>query len=79
MPEVLAEAGVYFDPEVATSIASALRKLVLNASLRECLAKLAWRKALTYSWERCAQDTFAFIAQVARNHINQQYQSPYHW
>lgn len=66
MPEVLADAGVYFDPEVPTSVADALRKLALDASLREKLAGVAWRKAQAYSWERCASDTFAFIAQVAK-------------
>lgn len=66
MPEVLGEAGVYFDPEVPASIADALRKLALDAPDRENLAELAWFKAQDYSWERCANDTFAFIAQVAQ-------------
>lgn len=66
MPEVLGEAGIYFDPEVPASIADVLRKLALDAPLRAKLAELAWRKAQAYSWERCASDTFAFIAQVAQ-------------
>ena len=66
MPEVLGDAGVYFDPEVPASIAEALSKLALDASLRANLAGMAWRKAQAYSWERCAHDTFTFIAQVAR-------------
>jgi len=72
MPEVLAEAGVYFDPEVPTAIADALRKLALDASLREKLAGFAWRKAQAYSWERCARDTFEFIAQVAQQRVGRQ-------
>ncbi|OGB28599.1 MAG: hypothetical protein A3F78_15465 [Burkholderiales bacterium RIFCSPLOWO2_12_FULL_61_40] len=66
MPEVLAEAGIYFNPEVSTSMADALRKLALDVSLRVKLAELAWCRAQAYSWERCASDTFAFIAQVAQ-------------
>lgn len=66
MPEVLGEAGVYFDPEAPTSIIDALRKIALDASSRKNLAELAWRKAQGYSWERCANDTFAFIAKVAQ-------------
>lgn len=66
MPEVLGEAGVYFDPEAPASIADALRKLAFDAPLRAKLAELAWRKAQVYSWERCASDTFTFIAQVAQ-------------
>jgi glycosyltransferase involved in cell wall biosynthesis len=68
MPEVLGNAGVYFDPEVPSSIAEALRKLALDAPLRANLAELAWRKAQVYSWELCARDTFAFIAQVTQDH-----------
>ena len=69
MPEVLAEAGVYFDPEVPTSIADALRKLALDTELRETLAEFAWRKVQAYSWELCASDTFAFIAKVAQQRL----------
>jgi glycosyltransferase involved in cell wall biosynthesis len=66
MPEVLGEAGIYFDPEIPSSIAQALRTLALDAPLRTRVAGLAWHKAQAYSWERCANDTFAFIAQVAQ-------------
>jgi glycosyltransferase involved in cell wall biosynthesis len=65
MPEVLGEAGVYFDPDSDSSITDALRKLMLDAPLRAKLAELAWEKAKAYSWQRCATDTFAFIARVA--------------
>lgn len=66
MPEVLGDAGVYFDPEASASIADALHRLAADDSLRSKLAELAWHKAQAYSWERCAQDTFEFIAQVAK-------------
>jgi glycosyltransferase involved in cell wall biosynthesis len=69
MPEVLGEAGIYFDPEIPSSIEEALRELMSNAAQRQQLAKLAWQKAQTYSWERCAKDTFDFIAHVAQKHV----------
>lgn len=67
MPEVLGNAGIYFDPRDPLSIANALRKLLVDMPLRARLAKLAWIKANTYSWKRCASDTFEFIANVARH------------
>lgn len=70
MPEVLGNAGVYFDPEVSESIADALRRLAADDSLRSKAAELAWHKAQAYSWELCAQDTFRFIAQVAQKKGN---------
>lgn len=69
MPEVLDDAGVYFDPEVSTSIANALRRLAEDVSLRSSLSELAWHKAQAYSWERCAHETFKFIAEVAKKGI----------
>jgi glycosyltransferase involved in cell wall biosynthesis len=65
MTEVLGDAGVYLDPEVPASIADALHRLVGDPALRSRLAAAAWMQAKSYSWEQCARDTFAFIAQVA--------------
>jgi len=67
MPEILGDAGVYFNPEDPASIADSLYKLALNVPLRERLADLAWHNAHAYSWARCARDTFGYIAQVAKN------------
>lgn len=69
MPEVLGEAGIYFNPEQPTSIAEVLRKLIYDAPLRAKLADLAMNKAKGYSWERCARDTFTFIAKVANRNV----------
>ena len=65
MPEVLGEAGVYFDPLKASEIAGAMSKLFEDADLRERLAAQAKALSLGYSWRRCAKDTFEFIAAVA--------------
>uniref|UniRef100_UPI0010A8A841 glycosyltransferase n=1 Tax=Geomonas edaphica TaxID=2570226 RepID=UPI0010A8A841 len=65
MPEVLGEAGAYFDPEQPDEIAEALRTLFNQPNLRKKLADLAFATAQEYSWERCAEETFSFIAQVA--------------
>lgn len=66
MPEVLGDAGVYFDPTAPQSLVDALQTLMGDTSLRARLADAAWRKAAAYSWERCAHDTLKFIASVAR-------------
>jgi glycosyltransferase involved in cell wall biosynthesis len=68
MPEVLADAGRYFDPEDPQSIASAILELMCSAELRERLANAAYERARSYSWAQCAQQTFAFLAQVAADH-----------
>jgi glycosyltransferase involved in cell wall biosynthesis len=65
MPEVLGDSGIYFDPEVPTSIANALCRLGQDTVLCAQRAESAWRKAQAYSWAQCANDTFSFIARVA--------------
>lgn len=67
MSEVLDDAAVYCDPESVHSIASAVRALTKDAVRRDVIARTARQRAMAYSWERCAKDTFAFIAHVARS------------
>ena len=64
MPEVLGDAGIYFDPEAANSIARALRELIESPDLRAQLAQ-----AQAFSWKRCADETFGFLARIAREPI----------
>jgi glycosyltransferase involved in cell wall biosynthesis len=65
MPEVLGDAGVYFDPESAADIGQALRQLIDSPPLRTKLARSSFDRAHIYSWNRCASETFEFLAQVA--------------
>jgi glycosyltransferase involved in cell wall biosynthesis len=65
MPEVLGEAGEYFDPEEPGSIARALRTLLASSQLRRQRAESALERARQFSWTRCARETFTFLARVA--------------
>jgi glycosyltransferase involved in cell wall biosynthesis len=64
MPEMLGGAGVYFNPESPEDIARALKELLESHELRAKLAKTSFELAQTYSWKRCAAETFAFISSV---------------
>lgn len=66
MPEVLQEAGVYFDPEQPEAIARALERLALDENLRARSAEAAYQHASKFSWARCAEETFSFVAECAR-------------
>jgi glycosyltransferase involved in cell wall biosynthesis len=68
MPEVLKDAGVYFDPERAESIASAIRELIDSPALRREKAELALRYSGEYSWCRCARESFDYLAQIANEY-----------
>src|SRR5207253_4012008 len=56
MPEVLGDAGLYFDPEDVVSIRDALRRLIESHDLRARLAQAAFQRAQVYSWQRCASE-----------------------
>jgi len=66
MPEVLGDAGVYFDPEKPAEVGAAIRKLLEDPMLRQQKAEAAYERAKAFTWERCAHDTFEFIAQVVK-------------
>lgn len=68
MPEMLGDAGVFFDPEDAEDIAASLETLIASVTLREQKASAAFEKAQQYSWRRCADQTFAFLESVAQGH-----------
>ncbi len=68
MPEVLGDAGVYFNPEDPASIAKAIRHLIESPELREQKAQAAFQRAQQYSWARCAEETFGFLVCVLDEH-----------
>lgn len=68
MPEVLQDAGVYFDPESPENIAKVMKELMLDRKKRAESAAKAFEYSKKYTWERCARQTFSFLAEVAGKH-----------
>lgn len=66
MPEILGEAGVYFDPERPESIAAAVAKLVADTDVRKEMAAKAKALSDQYSWQRCAAETFSFLSDMVK-------------
>jgi glycosyltransferase involved in cell wall biosynthesis len=64
MPEVLADGGTYFDPEVAGSIANAVEQIIKDPLLRLRIAQRAKSISEQYSWLRCSDQTWAFIMET---------------
>ena len=65
MPEVLKDAGLYFNPESVTSIKNCLRFMIENRNLRQRLGIKAKQYSQTYSWKKCADETFGFLSSVS--------------
>lgn len=66
MQEILQDGGMYFNPTDVGDIASAIETLLLSPTLREEKQAKAYVLSKRYSWEVCAQQTLAFLHQVAR-------------
>jgi glycosyltransferase involved in cell wall biosynthesis len=66
MPEVLGPKGNYFNPESIDSIATCLETMVRDPALRDRAAADSYARSMPYTWERCADETFAYLADVAR-------------
>ena len=66
MPEVLQDAGVYFDPEDSVSIAQALRMLITDSNLRQTMAKKAYERSQNFSWQKCTSQTLQYIRKIHR-------------
>jgi len=62
MPEILGLAGVYFDPDNSQDIMRALRELIDSPELRTEKAAASFAKSQSYSWRRCADETFNFLS-----------------
>ncbi|HYN08260.1 MAG TPA: glycosyltransferase family 1 protein [Vicinamibacterales bacterium] len=64
LPEMLGEAGCYFDPEDVGSIETALIDLIESPDRRTTMAAGAHARAQAYSWRKCAAETFEFLRQI---------------
>lgn len=65
LPETLEDGGVYFDPEIPDSIATAVETIIFNEDIRIGIARQSKYLASQYTWQRCADETFKFIADTA--------------
>ncbi len=72
MPEVLGDAGVYFDPENSADIAATLERLIANSAMRTFLSKKSNAKAKQYSWVTCANQTFDFLKEGYKHWAEEQ-------
>lgn len=69
MPELLKDGGIYFNPESVASIRFALQTLLDDVEYRSKLAKKAYDYSHAYSWEKCANQTFSFLAHCLETHL----------
>jgi len=65
IPEVVGDAGEYFDPHDPDSIRVSIERILQSTSLRAELVASGRERCKRFSWERCAQETLAVYRRLA--------------
>lgn len=64
MPEILKDAGIYFDPENSESIVLAMKKMIDNPKFSNECASKSHALSEQYSWKRCSDETFKYLLDI---------------
>jgi glycosyltransferase involved in cell wall biosynthesis len=65
MPEVLEDAGIYFDATNSESIYNGIKQLLLDSNQRQIIATKAFEKTKNYTWKNCSNNTFQYLQNIA--------------
>lgn len=68
LPEVVGDAGLYFDPYDVDAISRAIIKLSCDEQLRRQLGETAKTRAETFTWEKAAHLTMGFLESLLETH-----------
>ena len=68
IPDVLSDAGLYFNPENALEIADTIKKMMISSDLRRDLAKKGYTHVKKFNWINSSNDTFSFIEEILLNY-----------
>jgi glycosyltransferase involved in cell wall biosynthesis len=66
IPEVVGDAGLYFDPESVDAIADAMERVATDTELRRNLSRRGSERADKFSWDRCAAQTTDVYRELCR-------------
>jgi glycosyltransferase involved in cell wall biosynthesis len=61
MPEVLGDAGIYFDPENIDSIKESIKTIINDKDERKRIAQKSKELSIQYSWRRCSNEIFELL------------------
>jgi glycosyltransferase involved in cell wall biosynthesis len=59
IPEIVGDAGHYFNPEDIAGMRSAIEQVAQSSALRDALVARGRQRLERFSWERCARETYA--------------------
>ncbi|MEO9656080.1 glycosyltransferase family 4 protein [Marinomonas sp.] len=65
MPEVVSDAGEYFDPKSIDSIRESIEKVIFSDELRKGLISKGFENVKNYSWQKCAKETLKIYKKLS--------------
>lgn len=70
LPEVVGDAGIMVDPDDVNGMRESLLRLLEDRAYAEDLGRRGLVRAGTFSWERCARETFSVYEKVMKQRGN---------
>jgi glycosyltransferase involved in cell wall biosynthesis len=67
IPEVVGDAGIFFDPFSVTEMAEAILRALEDDSLRLALREKGMQRAKEFTWERAARETLKIYEEVMKD------------
>jgi len=67
MPEVLGEAGFYFNPLKTDEIYLVIKKMIDSVELRVKKSLESYNKSINYTWKDCSEKTFEYLSKTAKH------------
>jgi glycosyltransferase involved in cell wall biosynthesis len=74
MPEILGNAGIFFDPTSINDVEKALKLLISDTELRNLISYAAFFRAKTFDWKKCSIETFNYISNIYNNNVTKRVQ-----
>jgi glycosyltransferase involved in cell wall biosynthesis len=67
IPEVVGDAGYYFDPCSSEGIGSAIESVVFSEETKKNLIEKGRQRVTRFSWQKCAQETYSVYQNIISN------------
>lgn len=64
IPEVVADAGAYFDPNSPEELRTTLERVATDEALQADLRARGYERLAAFSWDKCAADTARIYREI---------------
>ena len=64
IPEVVGDAGLYFDPESMEELGERINQVINDNDLRKKLIEKGYKQKEKFSWDKCSEETLEFYKKV---------------